>query len=154
MCALQCRDDALGAGHQLERGDHLGVGDVRVLGPTDACEIRVLGTDTRVVKASRDAVCFLHLAVLVLHEIAAHTVHHTRLGTADGGATCGLDAHEAAAVVDEPAEDTDRVRAASHTGDHHIGDIAELFDALRPRFLADDPVELAHHPRIRVRAHN
>jgi hypothetical protein len=67
---------------------------------------------------------------------------------------CGLHPDQTRPVVDEPTEDADGVGATAHTSDDHIGHVTEHLDALRPRLLADDPVEFAHHERIRVRAHH
>ena len=56
--------------------------------------------------------------------------------------------------VDEPGEQPDRVRAAADAGDHHVGVATGDRPALLARLVADHPVELAHHPWIRVRAHH
>ena len=51
-------------------------------------------------------------------------------------------------------ERADRVRAAADARDDDVGIVAvEQLAALRARFVADDALELAHHPRERVRAH-
>ena len=57
--------------------------------------------------------------------------------------------------VDEAREDADGVGPPAHAGGDHVG-IApvEQGRALGPGLDADDPVELAHHPRVRVRAHD
>src|SRR5215204_4675329 len=68
---LEGAEDALGAGQERERVEHLGIRDRRVLGPPDRGEVRVLGADARVVEAGRDGVRLLDLPVLVLHQVAA-----------------------------------------------------------------------------------
>ena len=57
--------------------------------------------------------------------------------------------------VDEAREGAHRVRPAAHAGDHEVGVVAtENGAALLTGFVADDPLELAHHPRVRVRTHH
>ena len=92
--ALERGDDALGAGQQLERLDDLGVGDGRVLGPADRRQVRVLGSDARVVETGGDRLGLLHLAVLVLHQVAAHAVHDPGHATPDRRSPGGLDADQ------------------------------------------------------------
>ncbi len=81
----------------------------------------MLGTDARVVEAGRDRVGLEHLAVLVLHEVALHAVHHAGHAAADGGATGGLGADQSGVGVDEAGEDAGGVGAAADAGHHHVG---------------------------------
>ena len=81
-------------------------------------------------------------------------MHHARRAASNRRSPCGLHAHQFGGTVDEPAEDAGRVGATAHAGHHHVGVAAEQFAALAPRLIADDPVELAHHPGIRMRAHH
>ena len=68
--------------------------------------------------------------------------------------TAGLDADQTRVGVEEPRERADRVRAAADTRDHDIGIlVAEDRAALPVRLVADDALELAHHPRERMRTH-
>ena len=58
-----------------------------------------------------------------------------------------------ASVSRNPANVPDRVRAAADARDDEVGIVAaEDRAALLARFVADDALELAHHPRERVRA--
>ena len=95
-----------------------------------------------------------HLAVLVLHEIALHAVHDARHAARNGSAARGLHPDDARLGVDEAAEDADGIRAAADTRHHHVRVCAEHLAALAVRLLTDHAVELAHHPRVRVRAHD
>ena len=60
---LEGGDDALGAGQQLERGQHLGVGDGLVAGPAQLGQVGVLGADARIVEAGRHRLGLEHLAL-------------------------------------------------------------------------------------------
>ena len=59
-----------------------------------------------------------------------------------------------AAVPDEPGEDPGRVGAAADAGDDDVGVAAGQRAALLAGLVADHAVELADHPRVRVRAHH
>ena len=65
----------------------------------------------------------------------------------------GLDAHDPhARILDKGPEEADGVRAAADAGHHEVGELSSELPRLRPRFLADDAVEVAHHHRVRVRS--
>ena len=81
-------------------------------------------------------------------------MHDAGHAATDRGAAGGLDPDEAGVGVDEPGEDADRVRAAADAGDDDVGIAPEQLVALRTSLVADHAVELAHHPRVRVRAHH
>ena len=58
----------------------------------------------------------------------------------------GLDADELhLGVVDEPGEESDRVRSAADAGDGLVGEPPVLFEALPARLAPDDALEVAHH---------
>ena len=73
---------------------------------------------------------------------------------ADRGATSRLDTDEPGLRVDETREDADRVGPAAHACHHHVRVGAGEGATLLAGFVTDHAVELAHHPRIRVRAHH
>ena len=91
---LEGGDDALGAAQQLERVEHLVVGDRLVAGPADVGQVGVLGPDARVVEPGRDRLGLEHLAVLVLQEERLRAVHDAGDAVADGGPAGRLDADE------------------------------------------------------------
>ena len=96
----------------------------------------------------------LDLAVLVLHQVAAHAVHDAGHAAPDGGAAGRLGTDEPGRGVDEPGEDAGRVGAAADAGDDDVGVAAGQRPALLAGLVADHPVQLADHPRVRVRAHH
>ena len=53
-------------------------------------------------------------------------------------------------VVDEGGEDADRVRAAADAGDHPVGQPPVALEDLRPRLVADHPLQVAHERRDRA----
>ena len=113
----------------------------------------MLGADPRVVESGRDRHGLLDLADLVLHEVAAHPVHHPGHTAADRSAAGRFDTDESSAgLVDEPAEDPHRVRATSDARHHDVGHRTGHVGDLDPGLIADDRLELAHHVRVRVRA--
>ena len=101
--------------------------------------------------------------MLVLQEQRAHAVHDARARRGSTAApwwpdlepeAAGFDADEARVGVDEAGERADRVRAAADARDDDVGIVAvEDRARLRARFVADDALELAHHPRERMRTH-
>ena len=129
--------------------------------PARRRELRVLRAHARVVEPGADRVRLEDLAVLVLEEERASAVQHARHAPAHRRAVlarlepeaAGLDADEVGGGVDEPGERAHRVRAAADARDDEVGVVAaEDRAALLARFVADDALELAHHPRVRVRA--
>ena len=83
-------------------------------------------------------------------------MHDAGHAVADGGAAGRLDADELdVGQLGEAGEDAGGVRPAADAGDDDVGVAAvEQRPALLAGLVADDPVELAHHPRVRVRAHH
>ncbi len=152
---LEGRDDALGARQQLERVEHLGVGDRLVAGPADRREVGVLGPDARVVEPGRDRVGLQHLAVLVLQQEALHAVHHARHARGRPPRRPPARPRPArASVSTKPAKMPAGVGPAADAGHDHVGIGAEEGPALLAGLVADHPLELAHHPRVRMRAHH
>ncbi len=84
VAGLQRRDDALGAGQDMEGGQGLVVGDGDVLGAAAVLEPGMLGPDAGVVEAGGDGVGLDDLAVVVLHQIGAVTVQHPGPARAQG----------------------------------------------------------------------
>src|SRR5215467_3630247 len=64
----------------------------------------------------------------------------------------GFHTDEPRVAVEEAGERSDRVRPATHARDDNIGIVTEERAALAARFVADDALELAHHPREGVRS--
>ena len=102
---LERGDDALGAGQQLEGVEHLGVGDRLVLGPADGGQVARARGRRPGSRARPRSTRLLHLAVLVLHQVAAHAVHDAGHAVADGGAAGRLDADQLGVGVGEAGED-------------------------------------------------
>ena len=160
MRRFERRHDPFGDREELEARDGFVVGGERVLGPACRCELRVLGADARVVEAGTDRVRLEDLAVFVLEEQRTRAVQHTGHPAAHRRAVlAGLQAvstrfhaHQPRRSVEETGERADRVRPSADARDDEVGIGAEDRAALFARFVAHDPLELAHHPRIRMRA--
>ena len=93
-----------------------------------------------IVQAGGDRVDVGGLAVVVLQDVAEAAVQHAGAAEAERGgvvarlvgAAAGLDAHQLdARVVDERIEHAGRVAAAAHAGHDHVGQPAQLLEALR-----------------------
>jgi hypothetical protein len=82
------RDDALTAAQQRERIHRLGICDGAVLGAPDVAEIRVLGSDTRVVEAGRDRVRLDGLTVFVLQQVRVGALEGSRAYRRSNVAAC------------------------------------------------------------------
>src|ERR1035437_5921120 len=57
-------------------------------------------------------------------------------------------------LADKSVEQSEGVRAASHTGNCHIRQSSFRLHKLRRGFVADDTLEVTHDLRIRVRTHS
>ena len=110
----------------------------------------MLGADARVVETGRDGVRLLDLAVLVLHQVAAHAVDDAGHTPPDGRATGRLGAHQAGGRVDEAGEQPRRVGAAADAGHDDVRITAGQGAALLVGLVADHAVQLTHHPRVWV----
>ena len=97
----------------------------------------------------------LHLPKLVLQQIALHTVHHPRNAPAHGRTARWFHSHQLGVGVHKAREDASGIGPTAHTGNDvlRIGTV-EDHPALLMGLLADDALEFAHHPRIRVRTHD
>ena len=101
------------------------------------------------------------LAVFVLQQVRVGTLERTRCPTGEcrgmapgfDTVTGGLVADQSHVfVVDERMEDTDRVRAATDTRDHRVGQPAGRAQDLLTGLETDNPLEIADHHRERVRS--
>ena len=127
---LERREDALGPGRGLHRGDRLAVGGGGDLEPAGLGERRELRADARVIEAGRCAVRLDHLAVAVLEHQRPRPVEDARGAAEDGRRVlAGLDAVTGCLgdrepdrrLADEPCQEPDRVRAAADAGDRELG---------------------------------
>src|SRR5262249_38825128 len=123
---------------------------------------RVLGADAGVVEPGADRVRLADLSLFVLEEQRPGAVEDTRNTSVDGGAVparlgaepARLDADETHVwQIDEPRERADGVRAPADArhDEVRVGPVEDLAGLLA-RLVADDALELAHHPRERMRA--
>src|SRR5262249_22548108 len=104
---------------------------------------------------------FEDLAVLVLEVERTRAMEDAGYASADRRAVTprfepeagGLDADEPGPGIDKPREGPHRVRATAHARDDHVGiPSAEPGPALLARLVTHDALELADHPRIRMRS--
>mmetsp|Transcript_19494 Transcript_19494/g.49213 ORF Transcript_19494/g.49213 Transcript_19494/m.49213 type:complete len:530 (+) Transcript_19494:73-1662(+) len=158
---LECWDDALALGQQLEPLQSLTVSAVNVVSATSGLEVGVLRANAGVVKACADRVRLRDLAVIALQQEGARAVEHAGPAERERGAvlvgvgaraTClhAEDAH--LLVILEWVEHPDGVRATAHTRNDHIGELAHLLERLSLGLAANDRLEVAHDRGERVRA--
>lgn len=130
MAGFQRGDDALGVAEVVEGVERLLVGDAHVLGAADFLQPGVLGAHAGVVQASADRMGFGDLAVVVLQDVGAVAMQHTRGATlqrrrvlaAVQALAGGFDADQARVLEgDIGVENPHRIAAAAHAGDHGIG---------------------------------
>ena len=101
--------------------DHLGIGDRHVASAPDRREVRVLGTDARIVEPGGDRLGLEDLAVLVLqrYDFMPCTTPGTPCPIAAPPAGSTPDQHRLR--VDEPGEDACSVRAPADARDDDVG---------------------------------
>ena len=128
--------------------------------PAGVFPIAVLRAGAGIVEPGRNAVHVAGLAVVVLQHVAVAAVQHAGPAEAErGGMVAGLvgssarlDAHQLHRLVGhERIEHAGRVAASAHAGHDHVGQPAELLQALRPRLPADDRLKIADDPREGMR---
>ncbi len=84
-----------------------------------------------------------------------HAVQHARDPVGDGGAAGRLDPDQPRPGVDESGERAGRIRPPADAGHDDIGvGAVEDRPALTTRLVADHALELAHHVREGMRAHD
>ena len=107
--------------------------------------------------------CLGDLSIFILKHIRARAVDHadasprrvskpgSMLARFDAAPSC-FDADQFHLVIcDKPAEDTNRIRPAAHTGDDHIWQPPHIHHHLFARLPSDHGLELAHDRWIRMR---
>ena len=138
----------------------LGVGGIEDLQAPGSVERRELGPDARVVEAGGDRVRLDDLAVPVLEQVRARAVQDAGRAAGQGrGMVAGrdplpgrLDADQAhVRLADEPAQQADGVGAAADAGHGQVRQPALDPAELGGGVVADDALEVAHHPRVGVR---
>ena len=114
----------------------------------------MLGSNTWIIKSSRNAVSLCHLTVFVLHQVTLHAVDNSRLTTTHCCTACRLHTDEASRSIDEARENSHRIRAATDTCNNEVWIGAEQIIALHACLVTNHAVELANHVRVRVRPHD
>ena len=162
MRGFERRQDSFGlrgVGHRLEG---VVVGGGRELDAAGVVECGQLWADARVVEARgrRDRLDDLAVAVLEHHRSGA--VEDPRSSSSEGGRVAAR--RDAVArrlshrkphrrLTDEPAQEPDCVRAATHAREGEVRQPPLHRSELDGRFIADPPLEIADDRGIRVRAH-
>ena len=143
---------------RLEPVERLLVRGRDVLREPCVLEVRVLGTDARVVEPRRDRVRLDDLPVGVLEQVAERAVQDPGLPLRERRAVLAelraapsrLDADQPdAGHADERGEHADRVAAAADARDDDVGIAADPLGVLRARLVADHPLQVAHQQRER-----
>ena len=154
---LERGHDALGHRQELEPGERLVVGGERVLGPARRRELR----RARGRRPGSRGPALIECASRIWPSSSCRNSERAPCSTPGTprltDAPCWPDSSpwppastptSRGVGVEEPGERAHRVRAAADARDHEVGVVAaEDRAALLARFVADDALELAHHPR-------
>ena len=159
---LERGHDPLEPGEETKRRQGRAVRDALVGHAAAIPQERVFGPHPRIVETRGNAVRFEDLTIVVLKQDGARAMQNPRAPRGQCGRVLtgvdavarGLDAHEGDGVIDQRVEHPHGIRAAAHTGHHHIGKAAEEFEALRPGLAADHRLKVAHHARKRIGTHH
>ena len=155
------RDDSLRAGEARAPRERLAVGRRDVLGAALVVQPGVLRSDAGVVEAGGDRVRQRHS---VRRYPAAGSCRRLagRPAAAGKAAACSPSSRAPPARfdADQPdvpdprgtGEDADGIASAAHAGTDRPAGVPSAFQHLRPRFVADHALEVAHHHRIGMRA--
>ena len=149
-------DDALRSGQIFKGFDGFVVLYGNVLGPAAFVQMGVLRPDTRIVEAGRNGIYFVDLPLVILAENRFHAVEDTDAAFGNRrGVEFRVDALAGSFAADEPyrfvadevVEHAHGIAAAADAGQHGCRKLSFPFQNLRPRFLADDGLEVADHHR-------
>ena len=145
----------------LECGERLGIGRVSVFDAADILEISVFRSDSGIIETGRDRMGQLDLTVGIGEQPGLCALQDTELAALEScGMTLGHDAitagfdtdHADIFIAEKRMEHADRIGSAANAGDEQIRQAAFALKDLTPRFDADDPVEIAHDHRERMRS--
>src|SRR5580692_11850078 len=122
---------------------------------------RVLGSDRCVVEPCGNRMRERNLPSVILKDIRECPLQHagrSALKTCGMFSECsapstGFDADQTDVFIrDEFVESANGVRSAANAGDDCVGQAALFLENLRPRFFADDAMEITHHLRVGMSA--
>ena len=129
MSGFDRRNDSLGSGQIFEGFHCLLVCDRHIFCASDIMKMRVLRSDSRIVKSGRDRVHRRNLPFLILTEIRLHAMEDSQLTGIDGcrrliginaSARCLAADQLHIFVFDKMIEGSDRIGAAAHTGNDRV----------------------------------
>src|SRR4051794_28598657 len=121
----------------------------------------MLRSDSGVIKTGRNRMSAQNLSVLVLHEVAVRAVENPRRPGGKGGGVLTRGESQTASfhsikpnsgVLEKSIKEADGVRAPADTGDSNVRQAVVALQILGSCLITDDPVKLADHVGIRVRA--
>src|SRR5579872_6428903 len=154
MRALERRNDPFRARKGSKCFQRLRVGNRYVGGPAGLLQMRMLGTNARVIKPSANRVRLHDLPKRGLQKIRTRSVQHSYAPGADrGGRTPAVDAlsrgfdapQPHVFVVQKRREDSHGIASAADARDHIARQAPEALQALRARLYADDLLKFAYH---------
>merc|ERR1712176_898200 len=151
--SFQRRNDSLELSAELKSTQSFLVRRSDVLCTTRVLEERMLRTHTGVVETSTDRVRLGNLTKLVLQQVGAHTVQHTRRTATKRSRmtlrintiSTSLDTNQTnVLILNERMENADGVGSTTNARDDSVGKLALLLVQLLLHLLADDRLEVAH----------
>src|ERR1017187_1537130 len=132
-----------------------------VFGATLIVQPGVLRSDGRIIEPRRNRVSRGNLSVYVLQNKGVSSLQHSRMSPVESRRVLAQRVAAASsfyadqfdfAVFDEFVESSDGVGTPANTGDYRGRELAFCLQDLSACLFADDPVEVAHHGGIGVRA--
>ena len=126
-------------------------------------QVRMLGSDTRIIKSGGDRINGSDLTVAVLAEVRLHAVEDPELSCGyrcrgfkciDSSPGCLASDESDIFVLNEMIEASDRVRSAAHTCDDCIGKSAFLLKHLHLDLMTDNSLEITNDRGEGMRSHN
>src|SRR5262249_909770 len=157
---LESRDDSFKSREQVKRRQHLVVFCAGVADAAGVVQMRVFGSNRRIVEPRGNRMSRRDLTVVVLQDVGPRALQHAGASTVEPRGVLsearadasGFDSyHLHLFIAEKLVEQTDRIAAASDAGYQQIGQASLLVEYLLPSLAPDHRLKVPHHRRVRMR---